>query len=110
MGLIDTGALGWGPLLFDLAIMLDQIPDAPQAGAARELFLRSYQAIAPLRPDELDGLRHYDALHWAQLARYFAWRLAHQVALGDPDPEGNARSLAEVREALERALAGASDL
>lgn len=97
LGLIDTGAVGWGPLLFDVAIMQDQFP----AGEPREHFLSAYLAAAPVQPGELAGLQHYAALHWAQIAKFFAWRVAHDVRLGDADPDGNARSLAEIRAALE---------
>jgi Ser/Thr protein kinase RdoA (MazF antagonist) len=102
--LIDTGAVGWGPLLFDVAIMLDAFPQSEKIVEQHEQFLTTYLAAAPIQSGELAGLRQYAALHWAQLAKYFAWRLAHDVRLGDADPDGNARSLAEVRAALESLL------
>lgn len=99
IGLIDCGAVGWGPLLFDLAIMLDMIPRTAQA--EKQQFLQPYLATGPIQPNELTGIRYYEALHWAQLAKYFAWRLAHNVTMGGHDPGSNTRSLAEIRAALE---------
>ncbi|MEO7908263.1 MAG: phosphotransferase [Roseiflexaceae bacterium] len=104
VGLIDTGAVGWGPLLFDVAIMLGGFPPGERIGEQHEQFLSAYLASAPIQPGELAGIRQYAALHWAQLAKYFAWRLAHDVKLGDADLDGNARSFAEIRAALESFL------
>jgi hypothetical protein len=42
----------------------------------------------------------------ARGAKYFAWRLAHNVTLGDPDPNGNEQGLAEHRDELANILAG----
>jgi hypothetical protein len=53
---------------------------------------------------EIAGVTAYAALHAAQIAKYFAWRLAHDVRLGESDPNGNARSLAEMRTELEQLL------
>jgi hypothetical protein len=84
--------------------MLDAFPQSEKIVEQHEQFLTTYLAAAPIQSGELAGLRQYAALHWAQLAKYFAWRLAHDVRLGDADPDGNARSLAEVRAALESLL------
>lgn len=97
LGLIDCGAVGLGPLLFDVAIVLDECLGAKE----KQQFLEAYLSTAPIQPHELDGIRQYKALHCAQLAKYFAWRLAHNVTMGDDTPNANANSLAEIRAALE---------
>lgn len=104
VGMIDTGAVGWGPLLFDVAVMCDESLQAKGAGDPQARFLQAYLASGPIQPAELAGLRQYAALHWAQIAKYFAWRLFHQITLGDADPDGNALSVAETRMALESLL------
>jgi hypothetical protein len=83
---------------------MDQFGRSDRVDTPHEQFLSAYLATAPIQPGELAGLQHYAALHWAQLAKYFAWRLAHNVTLGDDDPHANARSLAEIRSALEALL------
>lgn len=100
IGLIDCGSVGWGALLFDLAIMIDELPRSDEV--ERQRFLQAYLSSSPIQPAELVGLRHYQALHWAQLAKYFAWRLAHDITMGDETPNANADSLAEIRAELER--------
>jgi hypothetical protein len=57
-----------------------------------------------LSRSELDGLNYYKALLWARQAKYFAYRVAAGVTLGDPDPSKNAVRLAEARQALEHFL------
>jgi hypothetical protein len=57
-----------------------------------------------LSRSELDGLNYYKALLWARQAKYFAYRVAAGVTLGDPGPSKNAVRLAEARQALEHFL------
>jgi hypothetical protein len=52
----------------------------------------------------LEGVKYYQALRHAQLAKVFAWRLAHQATLGNPDPLANELALRENRMALEHLL------
>lgn len=104
LGMIDTGSVGWGPLLFDIAMMREEFPEADGTSDPQAEFLQAYLRSGPIHPDELAGLRQYAALHWAQITKYFAWRLAHNITQGDEDPDGNAHSLVVVRTALESLL------
>ncbi|GHO82390.1 hypothetical protein KSZ_03960 [Dictyobacter formicarum] len=101
VGLIDWGAVGWGPLLFDVALTAEHFTSSQ---AQTDYFLQSYLAEAPINPQELAGLQYYQALHSAQLAKLFAWRLAHQATLGNPDPLANEMALRENRMMLEQRL------
>lgn len=104
LGMIDTGAVSWGPLLFDVALMCEEPPAAGGASDPQAQFLQAYLTSGLIQPGELAGLRQYAALHWAQIAKYFAWRLFHQITLGDPDPDANVRSVLDTRTALETLL------
>ncbi|WP_201374615.1 phosphotransferase enzyme family protein [Ktedonobacter robiniae] len=101
VGLIDWGTIGWGPLLFDVALATELFSFSQ---AQTDYFLQSYLAKAPIEPQELEGLKYYQALRYAQLAKFFAWRLAHQATLGNPDPLANELALRENRMALEHLL------
>jgi Ser/Thr protein kinase RdoA (MazF antagonist) len=106
VGLIDWGAFDWGPLLFDLAIVDEEFRGAGGAAEVQiQQFYSAYLAESPVTAQEVAGVTAYTALHTAQIAKYFAWRLAHNVTRGDDDPDGNARSLAEIRTELEQLLA-----
>jgi Ser/Thr protein kinase RdoA (MazF antagonist) len=100
IGLIDWGTVSRGPLLFDVALAVHAAQRAGHVDLT-ELFA-PYLARAPMRPAELDGLRYYEALMWARSAKYFGYRLQHQVLLGDSRPRANAESLASALAALER--------
>ena len=100
IGLIDWGTVSRGPLLFDLALTVHAAQRAGHVDLT-ELFT-SYLATAPMRTAELEGLRYYEALMWARSAKYFGYRLQHQVLLGDPRPGANAESLARALATLER--------
>jgi Ser/Thr protein kinase RdoA (MazF antagonist) len=100
IGLIDWGTVSHGPLLFDLALSVHAAQRAGHVDLTE--FFAPYLAKAPIQPAELDGLRYYEALMWARSAKYFGYRLRHQVLLGDPRPRANADSLARARAALER--------
>jgi Ser/Thr protein kinase RdoA (MazF antagonist) len=100
IGLIDWGTVSRGPLLFDVALAAHAAQRAGHVDLT-ELFA-PYLARAPMRPAELDGLRYYEALMWARSAKYFDYRLQHQVLLGDSRPPANAESLARALAALER--------
>jgi Ser/Thr protein kinase RdoA (MazF antagonist) len=102
LGLIDWGTVGWGPLLYDVALAGEMFDKVSKRQV--EMFQASYLAESPVKPQEMEGVRHYPALNWALLAKFFAWRLAHNVTHGDDDPTLNERSLLEIREALERML------
>ena len=102
VGIIDWGAMGWGPLVFDVALSLLWL--FPERSQASHEFLQAYLAGAPISVQELQGLPYYQALFWARQAKYFAYRLAARVTLGDAT-EGNARHFTEARQHLERLLA-----
>lgn len=101
VGLIDWGTISWGPLLFDVALAAELFSFST---FQTDCFLQGYLAEAPIEPQELEGLKFYQALHHAQLAKFFAWRLAHQTTLGNPDPLANELALKENRMALEHLL------
>ena len=102
VGVIDWGTVSFGPLVFDLALA------AVAARGARHRDLgelwASYFEQGPVRQEELDGLRSYEALMWARSAKYFAYRIQHGVMLGDARPGANERSLARALAALHRLL------
>jgi Ser/Thr protein kinase RdoA (MazF antagonist) len=100
LGIIDWGAAHHGPLLFDLALAVDQFREA--GAAATDELIASYRAEAPITPEEMAGLDRYLTLLWARQARYFAWRLAHDVTQGEPDSAGREETLAAYRRALEQ--------
>jgi Ser/Thr protein kinase RdoA (MazF antagonist) len=100
IGLIDWGTVSRGPLLFDVALAVHAAQRAGHVDLTE--FFAPYLARAPMRPAELDGLRYYEALMWARSAKYFGYRLQHQVLLGDSRPRANAESLARALAALER--------
>ena len=102
IGLIDWGTVGHGPLLFDVALTVEMFE---QAGIRRtDTLFNSYLTIAPVAPQELTGIACYIALLRARQAKYFAWRLAHNVTRGDSIMGGNARRLATARRQLEESL------
>ena len=103
VGVIDWGTIEYGPLLFDVALAVLWL--FPEESAAYEEFLRAYLVEAPISESELAGLNYYKALLWARQARYFAYRVAAHVMLGDANPDGNAESLARSRQELEQLLA-----
>lgn len=99
VGIIDWGAIERGPLLFDVALSILWL--FPEGSKASDEFLRAYLAVAPISAHELEGLTAYQALVWARQAKYFAYRVAAKVTLGDVSPDGNARYLEESRQQLE---------
>jgi Ser/Thr protein kinase RdoA (MazF antagonist) len=105
VGLIDWGAFDWGPLLFDLAIVGKELRGVSRAWESQlDLFYTAYLAESPVAAQEVAGVTAYAALHAAQIAKYFAWRLAHDVTRGESDPNGNTSGLAEMRTELEQLL------
>ena len=103
VGIIDWGTIEYGPLLFDVALATLWL--FPEGSAAYEEFLRAYLVEAPISESELAGLNYYKALLWARQARYFAYRVAANVMLGDDNPNGNREKLARARQELEHLLA-----
>jgi Ser/Thr protein kinase RdoA (MazF antagonist) len=103
VGIIDWGAIEWGPLAFDVALSLLWL--FPEEGQESHEFLQAYLAVAPISAQELQGLPYYEALFWARQAKYFAYRIATGVTLGDASPEGNAWHFTEARQHLEQFLA-----
>ncbi|MHB8598649.1 MAG: phosphotransferase enzyme family protein [Ktedonobacteraceae bacterium] len=103
VGVIDWGTIEYGPLLFDIALAALWL--FPEGSTAYHEFLLTYFAETPISESELAGLDYYKSLLWARQARYFAYRVAANVMLGDSNPEGNLESLARSRHELEQLLA-----
>lgn len=103
VGVIDWDTIEYGPLLFDVALAALWL--FPEGSSAYKEFLQVYLAEAPISESELAGLNYYKALLWARQARYFAYRVAANVMLGDSNPDGNAESLARSWHELEHLLA-----
>lgn len=103
VGIIDWGAMGWGPLAFDVALSLLRL--FPERSQASHEFLQAYLTVAPVSVLDLQGLTYYKALFWARQAKYFAYRIAARVTLGDASQEGNVRHFTEARQHLEHLLA-----
>jgi Ser/Thr protein kinase RdoA (MazF antagonist) len=104
-GWIDWGTLDWGPLLFDIVYAIHMVGGAVQPQRTHRV-VEAYLAESPIKPEELRGVDMYAALMEARGAKYFAWRLAHGVTLGNDDPQGNEQSLSSHRRELERLLNG----
>lgn len=106
LALIDWGAFRWGPLLIDLALATTGFRTVtPHWQEQLQQFYHAYVPGAPIGAAEVAGVSLYAAMMAAERAKYFAWRVAHDVTLGDPDPEGNQRSLVHARRELETWLA-----
>lgn len=103
VGVIDWGAIERGPLLFDVALTLLWL--FPKGSQAFEEFLHAYLAAAPIGRDELEGLPYYTALLWARQAKFFAYRVAANITLGDSHTRRNAQRLVQARQALEHFVA-----
>jgi Ser/Thr protein kinase RdoA (MazF antagonist) len=102
IGVIDWGTVSRGPLLFDLAIAAHV---AQREGNVDLTDLwTSYLLVSPIHSVELDGLRYYEALMWARSAKYFGYRMNHNVSLGDARPGANIDSFVRAITALERLL------
>ena len=99
VGVIDWGQAVWGPLLYDVgsAVVLQRLGGQD---AHVEDFLKSYEAAAPLRTDELRLVDVFVRLRWAVQAWWFAWRLAHDNRLGLQTPAGNRAGLNAALQAL----------
>ena len=102
VGVVDWGAAGKGPLLFDLALVIDQFRRA--GSDAIEVLIDNYAAAAAVTTAELGGLDRYSALLWARQAKSFAWRLVNHVTRGDPDFAAREQTLATYRRKLEEQL------
>jgi aminoglycoside phosphotransferase (APT) family kinase protein len=100
IGVIDWGTVSFGPLVFDLALAAE----AARRAGHRDLseLWAATSGIGPVRQDELEGLRHYEALMWARSAKYVAHRLQHGVSLGDARRGTNERSFSRAWTALHR--------
>jgi Ser/Thr protein kinase RdoA (MazF antagonist) len=92
-GLIDWGAAGTGPLVYDIA---SAVMYAGGPAAATEL-LDGYTAVGPVPPEEIDAaLPTMLGFRWAVQADYFARRLHAGVG----DPAHNRVGLEDARRAL----------
>ena len=102
-GIIDWGAIGRGPLLFDIA--LNELWYFPAKSQAHREFIQAYLSQAPISADELAGIKYYKALLWARQAKFYAYCVAEKVTPGGSTPTSNAENLAKSRLELERWLA-----
>jgi Ser/Thr protein kinase RdoA (MazF antagonist) len=102
-GIIDWGAIERGPILFDVA--LHESWYFPEGSQAYQKFIHAYLYEAPISAGELEGINYYKALLWARQARFFAYCVAENVALGGSTPISNAENLAKSRQELEYWLA-----
>lgn len=97
VGLIDWGTVSFGPLLFDVAIGYEVFSDN---GYGAEEFINRYLEHSPMRPEEIGGLKHFLNLHYARMAKYFAWRSMNEVTSGGMNQDHNRRTLALYRSRL----------
>lgn len=74
--------------------------------ARTDRLITAYLAESPVTAEALRGVDVYAAFMLARSATYFAWRLAHGITRGDPDPQANAQSLAEHWDELAQMLDG----
>lgn len=102
-GIIDWGAIGRGPLLFDVA--LNELWHFPERSQAHREFMQAYLNEAPISASELEGIKYYKALLWARQAKFYAYCVAENVMLGDSSPTSNAKNLITSMLELERSVA-----
>lgn len=101
-GIIDWGAIGRGPLLFDVA--LNVLWYFPEGSHVHSEFMSAYLSESPISVSELEGIKYYKALLWARQAKFYAYCVAENVILGDSTPISNAENLAQAHQELERSL------
>ncbi len=89
--------------LLDIALAIMQFHGKRASEEHIQLFLIAYHQGNPLSQEEIAGVKYYIALHWAETAKFFAWRLAHNIS-ANGDLDDNAQSLKEIRAELEQAL------
>ena len=103
VGILDWGALSCGPLLFDVALTV--LWYFPEGSPMHQQFFNAYFAESPIAAHELEGINYYKALLFARQAKYFAYRVAAHITLGNTTHESNIEQLALSRRALEQVLA-----
>jgi Ser/Thr protein kinase RdoA (MazF antagonist) len=97
IGLIDWGAAGSGPLMYDVA---SAVMYAGGPAAATDL-LEAYLAAGPVPREELEAtLPTMLRFRWAVQADYFAYRLSVDDRTGIRDPAENRKGLYDARDAL----------
>jgi Ser/Thr protein kinase RdoA (MazF antagonist) len=95
VGVIDWGAVWWGPLLYDLASA------RMYAGAhAFAHVLAGYSERSPVRAAEFKALDLFLRFRWCVQAAYFSWRAANDIRVGIEDPSENREGLADARRHL----------
>ncbi|HET9999799.1 MAG TPA: phosphotransferase [Ktedonobacteraceae bacterium] len=102
-GIIDWGAIGRGPLLFDVA--LNECWYFPEGTQAYRKFIQAYLSEAPISASELEGIKYYKTLLWARQAKFFAYCVAENVTLGGSNSISNMQNLTKSRQELEYSLA-----
>ncbi len=98
VGLVDWGAVMFGPFLYDLGTVcglrhLD--------GERRHAFIAAYRRESALPEDELVFLDDFVRLRWAVQARYFSWRIAKRVRTGIRSDQENRSGLRAALRALD---------
>lgn len=98
VGVIDLGSVGYGPLLFDLALAFNLFKEAG-VHDLHEL-TETYLTTSPMKRIEINGLQHYIKLVWIRQAKWFAWRVIHSVTFGDKNDQNNKNGLEEMKKKL----------
>jgi len=91
VGIIDWGAVWWGPLLYDVASL------QMYAGEDFAAALDGYRSVRPVDISSLDVFLRF---RWCVQAAYFAWRIANDVMTGIDDASENATGLSDARRNL----------
>ena len=92
VGVIDFGAVWWGPLMYDLA--------SARMYAGLRAFahvLEGYAERLPVGPAELKALDLFLRFRWCVQAAYFSWRVANDIRIGIEAPSENLKGLADAR-------------
>lgn len=95
---IDLGSVGYGPLLFDLALAWNLFKET-RVHDLHEL-TESYLTISPMKRTEIKGLQYYIKLAWVRQAKWFAWRVIHNVIFGDKNDQNNKNGLEKMKKKL----------
>jgi len=98
VGLVDWGAVMYGPLLYDVGTVCGL---RHLEGDRRRVFVAAYLGEAPLRADELAFLDDFIQLRWAVQARYFSWRISRRVRTGIAGDRENRSGLRDALRALD---------
>jgi len=97
VGLVDWGAVMYGPLLYDVGTVCGL---RHLEGDRRRVFVTAYLRESALPEGELAFLDDFVRLRWGVQARYFSWRISQRVRVGIASDRENRSGLRDALRAL----------